>query len=323
MLNNKRVLITGAAGFIGSYLADTLLQHNNFLILVDDFNTFYSGKEERINAILENYEPKKDYILLKDDILNPNLYNKLDANFDYIFHLAAQAGVRYSINHASEVSRTNIIGTVNLLEFAKNCNTLQRFIFASSSSVYGNPLYTPCDEAHPKNPISPYAVSKLASEIYTNYYYYQFQIPITNLRFYTVYGPNGRPDMAIGKFFNQIFTNKPLTVFGTGEQLRDFTYISDIIDGIILSSEIEAAVGETFNLGYSDPISINNLIRIIYELTGAQRNVRYEEPQMGDVEITHSKIEKAQKILNYNPKINIHEGLGKYYTWIKERKGEL
>jgi nucleoside-diphosphate-sugar epimerase len=323
MLNNKRVLITGAAGFIGSYLTKALLECDNFLILVDNFNEYYSGKEDRLNAILENYESKKNYVILKDDILDPKLYEKLDPNIEYIFHLAAYANVRYSIKHASDVSNTNIIGTVNLLEFAKKIKELSRFIFASSSSVYGNPLYTPCDEEHPKNPISPYAISKLASEIYTNYYYNQFQVPITNLRFYTVYGPNGRPDMAIGKFFNQIFYNKPVTIFGTGEQLRDFTYISDIIDGILLSSENEEAIGETFNLGYSNPISVNDLIKIIYELTGAQKNVRYEEPQMGDVDITHSKIEKAKKILNYDPKISIHKGLKKCYSWIKERKSEL
>ncbi len=323
MLKNKKIIITGAAGFIGSYLTKALLEQNNYLILVDNFNDYYSGKEDRLNAILENYESKKDYILLKEDILNPKLYKKLDPEIDYIFHLAAQANVRHSIKYASEVSNTNIIGTINLLEFTKKIKDLRRFIFASSSSVYGNPLYTPCDEDHPKNPISPYAISKLAGEIYTNYYYNQFQIPITNLRFYTVYGPNGRPDMAIGKFFNLMLQNKPLTVYGTGEQLRDFTYISDIISGMILSSENEKAVGEPFNLGYSTPISVNELVDIMYEFTGVQRNIRYEKPQMGDVEITHSKIEKAKKILNYHPKISIHEGLKKYYAWIKERINKL
>jgi UDP-glucose 4-epimerase len=320
MLTNKKILITGAAGFIGSYLAKALLEHHNYLILVDNFNEYYSGKEDRLNAVLEDYQSKKDFILLKEDILDPKLYEKLDQNIEYIFHLAAQANVRHSIKHASEVSKTNIIGTVNLLEFAKQIKDLKRFVFASSSSVYGNPLYTPCDENHPKNPISPYAISKLTSEIYTNYYYNQFHIPITNLRFYTVYGPNGRPDMAIGKFFNLMLQNKPITIYGTGKQLRDFTYISDIISGIILSSEKENAIGESFNLGFSDPISVNELVDIMYNLTGIKKNIHFEKPQIGDVDITHSKIEKAKKILGYNPKVNISQGLKNYYAWIKESR---
>jgi UDP-glucose 4-epimerase len=320
MLKNKKILITGAAGFIGSYLTKALLEHNNYLILVDNFNEYYPGKEDRLNVVLEDYDFEKDFILLKEDILDPKLYEKLDQNIGYIFHLAAHANVRHSIEHASEVSSTNIIGTVNILEFAKQIKDLRRFVFASSSSVYGNPLYTPCDEDHPKNPISPYAISKLAGEIYTNYYHNQFHIPITNLRFYTVYGPNGRPDMAIGKFFNLMLQNKPITIYGTGEQLRDFTYISDIISGMVLSSENEDAIGESFNLGFSDPISVNKLVDIMYNLTEAEKDIQFEKPQMGDVDITHSKIEKARKILGYSPKINIREGLKICFTWIKENK---
>jgi len=321
MLKHKKVLITGAAGFIGSSLTKILLEHSNFVILVDNFNDYYSGKEEKLNAILKNYQRQKEYILIKENILNSKLYDKLDRNLDCIFHLAAQPGVRYSIKHASEVSNTNINGTINLLEFAKNLDDLQRFVFASSSSIYGNPIYTPCDEDHPKNPISPYAISKLAAEIYTNYYFKQFEIPITILRFYTVYGPNGRPDMAIAKFFNHILQEEPISIYGTGEQLRDFTYISDIINGMILASEVKEAVGESFNLGYSNPISVNNLVDMIYDITNAQKNVRYEEKRMGDVDITHSKIEKAKKILQYRPEINIQEGLNKYYAWLTENKG--
>jgi len=323
MLKNKKILITGAAGFIGSYLTQNLLKNNNFLILVDNFNDYYSGKEDRLNTILDNYESRKNYVLLKDDILNPKLYEQLPTNLEYIFHLAAQAGVRYSIKHASEVATVNIIGTVNLLEYAKSLEDLRRFVFASSSSVYGNPRYVPCDEDHPKNPISPYSISKLAAEIYVNYYYNQFSIPTTNLRFYTVYGPNGRPDMAIEKFFNLMLQNKPITIYGTGKQLRDFTYISDIINGIISSSETEHAIGETFNLGFSNPISVNELVHIMQTLTQTPTKVQYEKPQMGDVDITHSKIDKAKKILNYHPKVSIQEGLKKYYTWMQEKKSKI
>jgi len=320
MLKQKSILITGAAGFIGSHLTDTLLKHDNFLVLIDNLNDYYPGKERRLNSILQNYEPKKDYILLKDNILNPKIYNKIDSNIDYIFHLAAQAGVRYSIAHASEISYNNIIGTINFLEFAKKIEDIKRFVFSSSSSVYGNPIYTPCDENHPKNPISPYAISKLASEIYINYYFKHQNIPSTILRFYTVYGPHSRPDMAIAKFFKRIREDQPLIIFGDGEQLRDFTYISDIIDGIILSCENSDATGEIFNLGNSNPISINNLIKIMYKMTKSPKKVHYDDPQMGDVNITHSNIEKAKKIFNFNPKVRIEEGLIKYYEWLKDSK---
>ncbi|MHA1293749.1 MAG: GDP-mannose 4,6-dehydratase [Promethearchaeota archaeon] len=316
MIRNKSIIITGAAGFIGSHLFQKLIQEDNFIMIIDNFNDYYSGKDENITEITKNFEIKKDYDLIKADLVDNSNLKKIDKNVDIIFHLAAQAGVRYSIEHASEVTQNNIISTLNIYEFALNSN-VEKVIYASSSSVYGNPKYTPLDEKHPKNPISPYAVSKLCGEIYADLYYREYNLPVTSLRFYTVYGPRGRPDMAIRKFLTLMLQEKEITIYGNGEQLRDFTFVSDIVDGLILAGEKNVSSGEIFNLGCSNPITVNQLVDKMYDLTKKPKHIRYIEKQKGDVDITYSNTEKAEKMLNYKPKINIDEGLKITYDWIK------
>jgi nucleoside-diphosphate-sugar epimerase len=316
MLTDKTILITGAAGFIGSNLTEYLLKNNNFCILIDNFNEYYSGKEKQLKEILKDYDNKKDYTLIKADLLNKAIFNDLNNNIEIIFHLAAQAGVRYSIENAAEITNNNIVSTVNTFEYAKE-KKIGKVVFASSSSVYGNPIYTPVDEKHPKNPISPYAVSKLCCEEYADYYYREYNLPITSLRFYTVFGPNGRPDMAIRKFFDLILKNVTIPIYGDGEQMRDFTYISNILDGLILAAENEKANGEVFNLGCSDPIKVNDLVDKMYEIANKQKKIKYTNKKKGDVNITYSDISKARKILGYTPKIHIDEGLQMTYQWQK------
>lgn len=314
MIKNKNIIITGGAGFIGSNLFEELVKNDNFVIVIDNFNDYYEGKEERFNELTENLVTDNDYSLIKGDLLDDSIYSQIERNVDIIFHLAAQAGVRYSIENASEVSHNNITSTVKILDYAIH-NDVNKVVYASSSSVYGNPEYTPVDENHPKIPISPYAVSKLTGEIYADYYFREYDLPVTSHRFYTVYGPRGRPDMAIRKFFNYIFHDKEIVIYGDGEQLRDFTYISDIVNGLVLSAENEKANGEVFNLGCSNPISVNELVDKMYAIVDKPKNVRYGSKKKGDVEVTHSDITKAQKILGYEPKINIDEGLKKTYQW--------
>jgi UDP-glucose 4-epimerase len=317
MIKNKNIMITGAAGFIGSHLTEKLLKHENFLILIDNFNDYYAGKEEQLNDILSNYKQNSDYLLIKGNLVDESTLKQVEHEPDYIFHLAAQAGVRYSIDHASEVTHNNLVSTVNVFEYALKGSSIKRVINASSSSVYGNPLYTPVDEKHPKNPISPYAVSKLCGEIYANLYFKENDLPITSLRFYTVYGPRGRPDMAIKKFFNLMFQNKEILIYGDGTQKRDFTYISDILNGLILSSEKNDAIGEIFNLGGSNPLTVNELVDKMYGIVKAEKKIRYIEKQKGDVNTTHSDILKAKKILNFAPEVNIDTGLRNQYEWQK------
>jgi len=315
MIKSKNVLITGGAGFIGTHLFETLIKSDNHIVIIDNFNEcYYSGKEENLTNVTQNYAILKDYNIIKGDLLNNSIYSKINCDIDIIFHLAAHAGVRYSIQNAEEVTRNNIVGLINILEYAIN-NNVKKVVYASSSSVYGNPIYTPVDEEHPKNPISPYGVSKLCGEIYADYYFREYSLPITSLRFYTVYGPRGRPDMAIGKFFNLIFQDKEITIYGDGEQLRDFTFVSDIVNGLILSGEKKNSSGEAFNLGCANPITVNQLVDMMFKIAVKTKKVKYIEKQKGDVEITHADIKKAKKILNYQPRINIKEGLSKTYEW--------
>ena len=270
-----------------------------------------------LNNIVKNYKISEDYYLLKADLVDKSIYEKINCEIDVIFHLAAQAGVRYSIQNAAEVANNIIVSTVNIFEYAVQ-NNIKKVINASSSSVYGNPIYTPLDENHPKNPISPYAVSKLCGEFYADLYFRENNLPVTSLRFYTVYGPRGRPDMAIRKFLDLMFQDEKITIYGDGEQIRDFTFVSDIVNGLILSVESNGSSGEIFNLGCSNPITVNQLVVKLYEITGNEKNVEYVEKQKGDVEITHSNIEKAKKILNFRSKIKIEEGFIRQYEWQKK-----
>ncbi|MHA2393141.1 MAG: GDP-mannose 4,6-dehydratase [Promethearchaeota archaeon] len=314
MIKNKIVLVTGGAGFIGSHLVERLTENSNFVIIIDNFSNAPSENEKNISEITKNLENEKDYMLIRGNLEEFSVFKNLNIEIDLIFHIAATPGVRYSIQNAEKVTRNNIVSTINVLEYALKIG-MKKVIFASSSSVYGNPIYTPVDENHPKNPISPYAVSKLCCETYTDYYYRERDLPVTSLRFYTVYGPRGRTDMAIRKFFNNILHNEPLKIFGDGEQIRDFTYITDIIDGLLLAAENNQSNGEVFNLGCSNPISINKLIEKMYKISNKPKNVDYLERQEGDVEVTHSKIDKAKNKLHFKPKINIDEGLKKTYEW--------
>ncbi|MHA1147596.1 MAG: NAD-dependent epimerase/dehydratase family protein [Promethearchaeota archaeon] len=322
MLKNRKIVITGAAGFIGSHLFENLIQNHNFIYVIDNFNNYYSGKEENFRKLTQNYEQGKDYRLIKENLVNFSSFKKIDDDIDIIFHLAAQAGVRYSIENAAEVTNNNIISTLNVLEYAVK-NNVKKVVFASSSSVYGNPKYTPLDEEHPKNPISPYAVSKLCCENYVNYYFREYGLPVTSLRFYTVYGPRGRPDMAIRKFLTNILRDKEIIIYGDGSQLRDFTYVSDIVNGILLAGLNPKANGEVFNLGVSNPVVLMDLVEMMYNITSKSKNIKYIEKQKGDVDITYSNTEKAKKILNYNPVVNIEEGLRKTYDWIMKNKSEI
>jgi len=314
MLKNKSILITGAAGFIGSHLFETLIREDNYITIIDNFNDYYPGKEKQVEDITKNYDILKEYEIIKGDLVNKDIFTKIGRKIDIIFHLAAQAGVRYSIKNAAEVTQNNIISTVNILEYALK-NNVNKTVYASSSSVYGNPIYTPCDEEHPKNPISPYAVSKLVGELYADYYFREYGLPVTSSRFYTVYGPRGRPDMAIRMFFNLMIEDKEIIIFGDGKQLRDFTYVSDIVNGLILSAEKNESSGENFNLGCSNPITVNELVDKMYFITKKPKKMEYVGKQQGDVDVTHSNTDKAKKLLGYYPQVKIDEGLKRQYDW--------
>ncbi|MDW8045631.1 MAG: GDP-mannose 4,6-dehydratase [Nitrososphaerota archaeon] len=312
---DTRVLITGGAGFIGSHLADRLLQLGSKVIVIDNLDEYYTGKINNIGHNLKN----PNYTFIKLDILNPKFIN-ICKNVDIIFHLAAQPGVRYSFENPLKTNLVNTSGTLNVLTAAKKYN-VKRVIFASSSSVYGIPKYVPVDEQHPQNPISIYGVSKLTAETYCKVFYESMKLPITILRYHTVYGPRQRPDMAIYKWTEMIFKGKPPIIYGDGNQTRDFTFVDDIVEGTLLAAMLDDVEGEIFNLGSGVNVTVNDVVNLILKIIGRNDLQPIHEPsKLGDVPDTCADISKAKKFLNYQPKTQLKDGLERFVEWFKHFK---
>lgn len=328
------ILVTGGAGFIGSHVIKKLLEKNNKVICVDDFcassgtsalggNDFYDPKfkEENIREFLNN----KDFKLYRTDICDLIDLEKvfIEDKIDLIIHLAARTGVRPSIQNPLLYHQVNVLGTVNLLELARKYN-IKNFIFASSSSVYGNNKKVPFSEDdNVDNPISPYAATKKAGELTCYTYHHLYNINIACLRFFTVYGPKGRPDMVPYKFTKLIFEGKKLPVYGDGNTYRDYTYIDDIVSGILASVDYvkeNKNVYEIFNLGNSETISLKYFISLIEKLVGKKAKIIKMPKQPGDVEKTYADISKAKKLLGYYPKTKIEEGMAKFIDWYKNTR---
>jgi UDP-glucose 4-epimerase len=306
-------LVTGAAGFIGSHLSQRLLKQGFSVCGVDNFTDYYPRwiKEKNLSAL----RSEKNFIFLEEDINLINL-NKLLKKVDCVFHLAAQAGVRTSWGQSfSEYIRNNIEATQRLLEESKEL-PLQKFINASSSSVYGFCPELPMSETSPLHPYSPYGVTKLAAENLCYLYFKNYGVPTVSLRFFTVYGPGQRPDMAFHKFFKSTSENKPITVYGSGKQTRDFTYITDIVNAIFACIE-QGQTGETYNLGGGNRKELADLFPLFEEICEKKISIQWEEKQKGDVPHTLADIQKAQKDFGYNPQTHIDEGLLEEWRWIQ------
>jgi UDP-glucose 4-epimerase len=310
-----RCLVTGAAGFIGSHLCEALLEHRCKVIGIDSFTDFYSRKIKQAN--LKNLINNVNFSFIQENLLSVDLFSVL-TGVDYVYHMAAQAGVRTSWGKDFRIyGEYNIMATQKLLEVVKEFN-VKKFVFASSSSVYGDTTDLPMREESALRPISPYGVTKLAAENLVSLYEKNFGIPTISLRYFTVYGPRQRPDMAFNKFISAILNDEKITVYGDGTQTRDFTYISDIIDAILLSVQTDVS-GEIFNLGGGDMISVNDVIKLIEKNTSKKANVKYIDKQAGDAMHTMASITKAKKMLGYSPKVKIKEGIINEINWIKER----
>lgn len=312
-----KYLITGGAGFIGSHLSEALLAQGHSIDIIDNFDPYYDRKikEENVKDILKN----KQTNLFEIDIQN---YSDLEANcgntsYDAIIHLAAKAGVRPSIVNPIEYQNVNVGGTQNMLEFARAKNITQ-FIYGSSSSVYGINPNTPWSEAdNVLLPISPYASSKVSGELLGHVYSQLFGVRFIALRFFTVYGPRQRPDLAIHKFVKRISNNEAIPVYGDGTTSRDYTYVEDIITGIISAIRYSDSMYEVVNLGNSKPMSLSSLILHIENAVGQKAIIDRLPMQAGDVNITYADISKAKKLLNYRPMTDNKEGLTKFVDWIK------
>lgn len=313
---SRRILVTGAAGFIGSNLSDRLLSEGWSVMGLDNFDPFYERfiKERNISKALEN----KKFIFMEGDIRDVDFLNRCFTQFkpDVIVHLAAKAGVRRSILDPQSYFDVNLTGTLNILD-AMRQNSISRMIFASSSSVYGNNFKVPFEESDIVDyPVSPYAASKKAGELLCHTYHHLFGIEIFCLRFFTVYGPRQRPDLAINKFTSAMLKGAPVYLFGDGSTSRDYTFIDDILQGIMAS--IENLKGfEIFNLGESSAITLNNLVALLEKITGIKADRVYKPFQDGDVNKTFADISKAKRLLGYNPGTDIETGLRKYFEWHK------
>lgn len=313
----KRVLITGGAGFIGSNLTRQILQDNQYHVTcIDNFDSFYSRKlkEDNVKPFLD----QENYNFIEGDIRDNGALNKI-WDVDIILHFAAKAGVRQSIKDPLIYHDVNVAGTQNILEFAKY-RKVRQFIFASSSSVYGISPNTPWNEEEKLLPISPYASSKLSDEMLGHVYSHLHGIRFLALRFFTVYGPCQRPDLAIYKFFDRITTHQPIPVFGDGHTIRDYTHINDIIKGIKAAMHYDASDYEIINLGCNSPVSLNTLISNIEEVCGEKAIIEKFPEQPGDVKITYADIDKAQKLLGYQADIDLKTGLEMFYEWFSSKK---
>lgn len=307
------VLITGCAGFIGSHLCERLIAQGNAVVGLDNFDVFYDRKTKEAN--IQSLLKSDKFKLIEGDIRNADCVGLICKNsVDVIVHLAAKAGVRPSIEDPVGFTDVNINGTLVMLEAAKKFN-IKKFIFASSSSVYGNNKKVPFSETdNVDNPISPYAATKKAGELICYTYHSLYKIDISCLRFFTVYGPRQRPDLAIHKFVKLISEGKPIPMFGDGSMMRDFTYIDDIINGT--AAAIEKCSGyEIYNLGESRPVRLDDLIKEIEKALGKKAIIERLPLQSGDVEKTFADVSKAKKMLGYNPSTEIAVGLKRFIEW--------
>ena len=319
----KRILVTGCAGFIGSHTTELLLKKGYSVIGIDNFSSFYSRevKEQNLSRFIEH----SNFSFFELDIRDKEkIHATLTEKVDLVVHLAAKAGVRPSINYPEKYIDVNLKGTQHMLDWMRKVGCKKMF-FASSSSVYGNnktgePLQ---EEEYDVKPISPYAFTKRAAELMNHAYHHLYKMDIINARFFTVYGPRQRPDLAIHKFVKLIANNQPIEMYGDGSTARDYTFVEDTVQGILNGVEYlfnHENVYETINLGNRNPLKLKTLIAMIYDVMGVKPNVEQREMQDGDVNITYANIDKAVDLLNYSPSITMEEGLKKFVEWYRQHQ---
>jgi UDP-glucuronate 4-epimerase len=313
-----RVLITGAAGFIGSSVAEALLVRGDEVAGLDNFDPFYDRAIKVAN--LEALSKHSGFTFLEGDILDAGLLSRaLSPPPDRVLHLAALAGVRPSIAAPLRYMRVNVEGTTNVLEACRH-HGLQRLVVASSSSVYGARSKTPFTEEDPcDRPVSPYAASKKATEAVCATYCHLFEMDISCMRYFTVYGPRQRPEMAIHKFVRQATEGRPITMFGDGSSGRDYTFIQDIVDGTLAALDRDLPGFRVYNLGGSQPVLLRDLIAAIGEALGKEVEIEHKPWQAGDVPITSADVRRAGADLGYSPKVPLTEGLTRFVKWYRSR----
>ncbi len=311
-----KILVTGGAGFIGSHLVERLLEQGREVVCLDDFNDTYDPaiKRKNISSVIDN----PLFTLVEGDIRNKNLLQEIcrEHQFGTIVHLAARAGVRESMKDPLLYEEVNCLGTLNLLELARH-RGIRHFVFGSSSSIYGVNTKVPfSEEDRVDQPISPYAATKRSCELLCYSYHHFCGINITCLRFFTVYGPRQRPEMAIYRFTRRILHGEPIELYGDGTSRRDYTYVDDIMDGLLKAVDRPFPF-EIFNLGESQTVELSGLIRLIEDATGKKAVIKQLPAQPGDTPITYADISKARAGLGYRPRVAIEEGIAKFVSWYR------
>lgn len=313
-------LVTGGAGFIGSHLCERLLHAGHAVWTLDDLNGFYDPAVKERN-LADIQALGKPFTFVRGDLLDTALLKKLfaEVRFQQVIHLAARAGVRPSLQEPALYQRVNVEGAVNLLEAAR-AQGVKKITIASSSSVYGVNAKVPFSEDDPIfSAISPYAASKLACEALGHVYHHVYGMDVAMLRFFTVYGPRQRPDLAIHKFTKLISEDRPVPMFGDGSTARDYTYITDIINGIMAVTQKEFGF-RIFNLGESQTVPLKYLIELIEKALGKKAVIERQPPQPGDVPITYANIGKARSLLGYSPSVKIEQGIPMFVEWFRKWK---
>ena len=317
MIKDKTILITGGAGFIGSTLSESLIE-NNKIINIDNFNDFYNPDIKRDN--IKKLIDFRNYVLIENDIRNAEILDEIFERHkpDVVIHIAAMAGVRPSINSPELYEDVNVRGTINILQAMKK-HGARNLIFASSSSVYGNDSKIPFKEDEPLGKvISPYAATKKSNEDFCYVYHHLYGLNIIALRFFTVYGPRQRPDLAIHKFTRMILNGEPIPFYGDGTTMRDYAYIDDVVRGINASVEYVLSnknVFEIINLSGNKPVTLNEMVAQIEKATGKKAIINKLPMQPGDVIRTYADISKAQRLLNFQPNTPFEEGIQKFVDW--------
>lgn len=317
-----RVLVTGGAGFIGGHLAESFLTDDYDVTVLDNFEPFYSEgiKRHTIDIHREVAESRDvEYQFVEGDVRDPATVREVVADADVVVHQAAQAGVRESVDNPRRVADINVNGTVNLLEASKEADVM-RVILASSSSVYGKPHSLPYAEDHPTKPVSPYGVTKLTQEHMARVYTELHDLPTVCLRYFTVYGPRMRPNMAISNFVSRCVNGEPPVIYGDGQQTRDFTYVDDVVEANRTLLESGAADGDVLNIGSSDNISIQELAETVRDQLAPDLDIVYESAREADAEHTHASVEKARRVIGYEPSRTITEGVEEFIEWYRANR---
>jgi UDP-glucose 4-epimerase len=312
-----QILVTGGAGFIGGHLAETFVDADHGVTVLDNLDPYYDTgiKNHNVEAAKTAAERSDgSYEFVEGSVTNQQTVTDLVEDADVIYHQAAQAGVRTSVDNPRKPHEVNVDGTLNVLDAARDAE-VERVVLASSSSVYGKPEYLPYDEDHPTNPVSPYGVSKLAAEQYARVYSEIYGLPTVSLRYFTVYGPRMRPNMAITNFVSRCLNGKPPVIYGDGKQTRDFTYVDDVVRVNRQLLTDDSADGEIINVGSTDNIDIQTLAEVVRDELAPELDIEYDEARTGDAEHTHSDVSEANDLLGYEPTVDIREGVEQFIDW--------